>query len=78
MSTALTDIQGLRSPDQEALAWLGQQHDAMVALLADVVNIDCGSYNKPGVDAVCARFARFFAEHDIAATEAMARMRRSC
>jgi glutamate carboxypeptidase len=31
---------------------LGQQHQAMVALLADLVNIDSGSYNKRGVDAV--------------------------
>jgi len=36
-----------------------------VKLLAEVVNIDSGSYNKPGVDAVGARFARFFAAHDI-------------
>lgn len=31
---------------------LGRQHQAMIALLADLVNIDSGSYNKPGVDAV--------------------------
>ncbi len=31
---------------------LGRQHQAMVALLADLVNIDSGSYNKRGVDAV--------------------------
>jgi len=31
---------------------LGQQHQKMVALLADLVNIDSGSYNKRGVDAV--------------------------
>ncbi|MBV9554838.1 MAG: M20/M25/M40 family metallo-hydrolase, partial [Alphaproteobacteria bacterium] len=31
---------------------LGQQHQAMVDLLADLVNIDSGSYNKRGVDAV--------------------------
>ena len=31
---------------------LGRQHEAMVALLADLVNIDSGSYNKRGVDAV--------------------------
>jgi glutamate carboxypeptidase len=61
-------IDGLGPREQEVLAWLGQQHDAMVALLADLVNIDCGSYNKRGVDAVCARFVRFFAEHDIAAS----------
>jgi acetylornithine deacetylase/succinyl-diaminopimelate desuccinylase-like protein len=31
---------------------LGRQHQAMVDLLADLVNIDSGSYNKRGVDAV--------------------------
>src|SRR5258705_1259787 len=34
------------------LEHLGRQHRAMVALLADLVNIDSGSYNKRGVDAV--------------------------
>jgi glutamate carboxypeptidase len=31
---------------------LGRQHEAMVALLAELVNIDSGSYNKRGVDRV--------------------------
>src|ERR1700752_2406610 len=31
---------------------LGRQHQTMVDLLADLVNIDSGSYNKRGVDAV--------------------------
>jgi glutamate carboxypeptidase len=31
---------------------IGRQHQAMVVLLADLVNIDSGSYNKRGVDAV--------------------------
>jgi glutamate carboxypeptidase len=31
---------------------LGRQHQAMVDLLADLVNIDSGSYKKRGVDAV--------------------------
>ena len=34
------------------LEHLGRQHQEMVALLADLVNIDSGSYNKRGVDAV--------------------------
>ncbi|HEY3910490.1 MAG TPA: M20 family metallopeptidase [Stellaceae bacterium] len=34
---------------------LGRQHDAMVALLAELVGIESGSYNKAGVDAVEAR-----------------------
>jgi len=31
---------------------LGRQRQAMIALLAELVNIDSGSYNKRGVDAV--------------------------
>jgi glutamate carboxypeptidase len=31
---------------------LGRQHEAMVSLLAELVGIDSGSYNKRGVDAV--------------------------
>jgi glutamate carboxypeptidase len=34
------------------LEHLGRQHQAMVALLAELVNIDSGSYDKRGVDAV--------------------------
>jgi glutamate carboxypeptidase len=34
------------------LEHLGRQQRSMVALLADLVNIDSGSYNKRGVDAV--------------------------
>jgi glutamate carboxypeptidase len=34
------------------LEHLGRQHGAMVSLLAELVNIDSGSYNKRGVDAV--------------------------
>jgi hypothetical protein len=37
------------------LEYLGQQHQPMVALLAELVNIDSGSYHKPGVDAVGGR-----------------------
>jgi glutamate carboxypeptidase len=46
-------------------AWLATQHDAMVALLRDMVDIDSGSYNKPGIDAVGAVVQRFMAEHGI-------------
>ncbi|HMD66177.1 MAG TPA: M20 family metallopeptidase [Stellaceae bacterium] len=34
------------------LEHLGRQHQAMVAMLAELVNIDSGSYNKRGVDSV--------------------------
>lgn len=42
-------------------AWLAGQKAAMLALLEDVVNIDSGSYDKPGVDRVGRRFQAFFA-----------------
>jgi glutamate carboxypeptidase len=45
--------------------WLAGQQDAMLALLADLVNIDSGSYDKPGVDAAGARLERFFAAHGL-------------
>ena len=45
--------------------WLATQRQAMIELLRDVVNIDSGSYDKAGVDAVGARFERHFAEHGI-------------
>ncbi|MGY4285467.1 acetylornithine deacetylase/succinyl-diaminopimelate desuccinylase-like protein [Bradyrhizobium sp. LM2.7] len=45
--------------------WLAAQRQAMIDLLRDVVNIDSGSYDKEGVDAVGARFERHFAEHGI-------------
>src|SRR4051812_15160595 len=57
------------SSDSSAVtAWLASQRDAMLALLEEVVNIDSGSYNKPGVDTVGERFRRFFAEHGIETT----------
>src|SRR3954451_24095488 len=37
----------------------------MVALLREMVDIDSGSYNKPGIDAVGAVVQRFMAAHDI-------------
>ncbi|QUS42587.1 M20 family peptidase [Tardiphaga alba] len=37
----------------------------MIDLLRDVVNIDSGSYDKAGVDAVGERFQQHFVEHDI-------------
>ncbi len=45
--------------EKAILDWLAQQYDAMVALLAETVNIDSGSYNKKGVDAV----GRVFRDH---------------
>jgi glutamate carboxypeptidase len=45
---------------------LGRQCDAMVGLLAELVNIDSGSYSKAGVDRVGARLRQFLEEAGIA------------
>ena len=46
--------------------WLGMQQDAMIALLRKIVNIDSGSYNKPGIDAVGDVLRAFLTEHGVA------------
>ena len=64
MTTAAT----LNADDRDERAicdWLSQQYGAMVELLEEVVNLDSGSFDKAGVDAVGERFRRFFAEHGI-------------
>lgn len=58
----------MTSPAAPITTWLASQREAMLALLEEVVNIDSGSYDKPGVDAVGERFRRFFHEHGIATT----------
>ena len=58
----------MTAPDADAFGWLDTQEDAMLALLEDLVNIDSGSYDKPGVDAVGARIAEFLAGHGIPVT----------
>jgi glutamate carboxypeptidase len=45
--------------ETEITTWLATQQDAMVALLREMVDIDSGSYNKPGIDAVGAVVRRF-------------------
>jgi len=45
--------------ETDITAWLATQHDAMVAMLREMVDIDSGSYNKPGIDAVGAVVQRF-------------------
>jgi glutamate carboxypeptidase len=50
------------------LDWLASQRDAMVELMASLVNIDSGSYDKAGVDAVGAQLRGFLAGHGIAFT----------
>ncbi|MGD9805119.1 MAG: M20 family metallopeptidase [Hyphomicrobiaceae bacterium] len=52
---------GTLSPNEARITdWLAGQKTQMLRLLEDVVNIDSGSYDKAGVDAVGARFVTFF------------------
>lgn len=51
--------------EAQITAWLATQHDAMVAMLREMVDIDSGSYNKPGIDAVGAVVRRFMESHAI-------------
>jgi len=47
------------------IEWLASQKQPMIDLLRDIVNIDSGSFDKEGVDAVGARFEQHFAEYGI-------------
>jgi len=51
--------------DSDITNWLATQQEPMLAMLRDMVDIDSGSYNKPGIDAVGAVVRRFMAEHGI-------------
>jgi glutamate carboxypeptidase len=53
--------------EQSVTQWLASQKVAMLDLLADLVNIDSGSYDKAGVDAAGARLEAFFAGHGLTA-----------
>jgi glutamate carboxypeptidase len=55
-----------KNGEGEILEWLGTQKGAMLTLLEEIVNIDGGSYDKAGVDAVGARLREFLEEQDIA------------
>ena len=48
------------------LDWLASQRDAMLELVRALVDIDSGSYDKAGVDAVGARLRAFLSAHDVA------------
>ncbi|HUC19339.1 MAG TPA: M20 family metallopeptidase [Acetobacteraceae bacterium] len=54
------------SGDEPVIAWLAGCQAAMVALLRELVSIDSGSHNKPGIDAVGAVLRRFLESHGIA------------
>ncbi len=51
--------------ETKIIAWLAEQQPAMLAMLREMVDIDSGSYNKPGIDAVGAVVQRFMAGHHI-------------
>ena len=51
--------------ETEIATWLAGQQDAMVALLREMVDIDSGSYNKAGIDAVGAVIRRFLESHGL-------------
>lgn len=46
--------------------WLAERQDDMIGFLEELVNIDSGSYDKPGVDAAGAAIAAFFEREGIA------------
>jgi glutamate carboxypeptidase len=50
---------------EQIRSWLSSQRETMLSLLERVVNIDSGSYDKAGVDAVGEVFAEFFESHGI-------------
>ena len=50
---------------REILDWLAEQKGAMLGLLEEAVNVDSGSYDKEGVDAVGEVFRRFFEREGI-------------
>ena len=51
--------------EAEVLEWISSRQDDMVSLLSILVNVDSGSYDKQGVDAVGMLISRFFADHGI-------------
>jgi glutamate carboxypeptidase len=50
---------------EQVRSWLAAQREPMLKLLERVVNIDSGSYDKAGVDAVGEAFEDFFTRHGI-------------
>ena len=51
--------------EAQITAWLATQRQAMIDLLRQTVDIDSGSYNKPGIDAVGAAIEAWLATPDI-------------
>src|SRR5215471_1249369 len=55
----------VNSAERAVLDWLAQRQVAMVELIEALVNIDSGSADKSGVDAVGERIIRFLGDHGI-------------
>lgn len=55
----------LEGLEADICGWLAGQHQAMLGLLEEVVNIDSGSYDKAGVDKVGDRFIQHFTERGL-------------
>lgn len=56
---------GLKPIEAKIFDWLAANKQAMLGLIEEVVNIDSGSYDKAGVDAVGDRFIRHFNERGL-------------
>jgi glutamate carboxypeptidase len=52
--------------EARVIEWLAGQQEAMLTLLRELVCIDGGTYDKPGVDAVGTALRRFLEAHGIA------------
>ena len=53
------------STEAQITAWIASQQQAMIDLLRETVDIDSGSYNKAGIDAVGAAIEGFLASQGI-------------
>ena len=62
----MADAKDMTSQERNVLDWLAAQQPAMLRLLEDIVNIDSGSYDKAGVDAVGARLGAFLKAEGVA------------
>ena len=56
----------MQDHERRVLDWLAAREARMLALIADLVNIDSGSRDKAGVDAVGAALRRFLEDHGVA------------
>ena len=56
---------GQQSSEDAIIGWLAARHEAMIALLREMADIESGSYDKPGTDAVDAVAERFLSAHGI-------------